>query len=166
MQHSEVMELVLPFKNKLYRYALRIAGNTFEAEDIVQEVLIKIWKKKEQFLSIDNKEAWCMTITRNLAIDKKRARKMKISSIDDYHHIGDRESTPSEALEMSETMKTIMSHIDALPERQKSVVHLRDVEGFTYKEISEMTSLSVDQVKVTLHRARKTLREKLRNIRK
>ncbi|HRO74432.1 MAG TPA: sigma factor, partial [Saprospiraceae bacterium] len=68
--------LDLPFKDKVYRLALGIVGNTYDAEDIIQELLIKIWNRIDQYTDIENKEAWCMTVTRNLAIDKVRSRKV------------------------------------------------------------------------------------------
>lgn len=165
MQIKEVMDLVLPYKDKLYRFAKSMVGNSFDAEDIIQEVLVKIWKKKDQFVEIDNKEAWCMTVTRNLSIDKIRSKKNKgTSNIDDYYHISDSNATPAVALEQKDALNRVMAMLNELPDNQRSVMHLRDVEGYTYKEISDMTGLTVDQVKVNLHRARKTLRSRLTNI--
>lgn len=165
MLEREVMNLVLPYKDKLYRFAMSMLGNSFDAEDVIQEVLVKVWKKKDQFVGIENKEAWCMTVTRNLSIDKIRSRKNKnTSNIDDYFHIKDKEAIPSTRLEQKDALNRVMSFMDTLPEKQKTVMHLRDVEGYTYKEISELTGMSVDQVKVNLFRARKMLRHKLTNI--
>ena len=74
MQKNEFSEMVIPYKDKLYRFALRIVKDSFIAEDVVQEVMIKVWKKREYFETLDNKEAWCMTLTKNLAIDKTRSK--------------------------------------------------------------------------------------------
>lgn len=161
MQIEEVMNLVLPYKNKLYRFAMSMLGNSFDAEDVIQELLVRIWKRKDQFVEIDNKEAWCMTVTRNLSIDKIRSRKNDTSNIDDYYHISDQAASPSQRLEQKDTLNSVMKLMDQLPDKQKMVMHLRDVEGYTYQEISEMTELTVDQVKVNLFRARQTLRSKL-----
>lgn len=166
MLTKEFMDLVLPYKDKLFRYALRIIGNSFEAEDIVQEVFIKVWKKKDQFLGITNKEAWCMTMTRNLAIDKKRAKRVQTSDIDSFFHIADKGARPDAATESNDTVKLIKSIIGQLPDKQKNILHLRDVEGYTYQEISDITGYKVAQVKVYLHRARITLRGKLKHLRK
>lgn len=163
MRVEDFTGIIDPIKDKLYRYALRIVKNEMEAEDVVQEVIIKLWKKKEQFAEIDNKEAWCMTLTRNLSIDKTRSRKGRTESIEDYHHVKDRTSDPHSKAQSSDMMKHIMELMDTLPENQKSVLHLRDVEGYSYKEISKITTLSVDQVKVNLYRARKSMRDKLTN---
>lgn len=161
MQIKELTDMVIPFKNKLYRFALSIVGNSFDAEDIVQEVMIKIWKKKDHFQAIENKEAWCMTVTRNLSIDKTRSKKHKTQDINDYYHISDSGATPDASLESKDALKYVKIYMDQLPEKQKEVIHLRDVEGFTYQEISDITGITVDQVKVYLHRGRKKLREKL-----
>ncbi len=161
MQGNDIMNLVLPFKDKLYRLALRIMGNVHEAEDIIQEVLIKIWKKREQFVELDNKEAWSMTVTRNLCIDKIRAKKMRTSDITEHFDIKDKTMTPSQKTISDDRMGQILDLINALPEKQKTVVQLRDIEGYSYKEISEITELKLDQVKVYLHRARISLREQI-----
>ena len=160
------MNIVLPYKDKLYRFALSIVGNSFDAEDILQEVLIKIWKKWDYFKDLDNKEAWCMTVTRNMSIDKLRSGKRKATSdIDDFHHISDAAPSPETTLVAQDGMSKILDIINELPTVQKDVVHLRDIEGYTYKEISDILGISVDQVKVNLHRARKVLKTKLAHMR-
>lgn len=161
MQNNDIMQMVIPFKDKLYRLALRIVGNVQEAEDVIQEVLIKIWKKKDQFVELDNKEAWCMTVTRNLCIDKIRAKKMRTTDVTEHYDIRDKTLTPSEVAVSNDRMGQILELINNLPEKQKTVVQLRDIEGYSYKEISEITTLKLDQVKVYLHRARLTLREQI-----
>jgi len=162
MHVEEFTGIIDPIKDKLYRYALRIVKDEMGAEDVVQEVIIKLWKKKEQFAEIDNKEAWCMTLTRNLSIDKTRSKKGgRTESIEDYHHVKDKTLDPYKETKSKDMMNRIMAMMETLPENQKSVLHLRDVEGYSYKEISEITTLSVDQVKVNLYRARKSMREKI-----
>ena len=159
-----MLEAVLPIKNKLYRYALRIVGNDMLAEDIVQEVLIKVWKKSAELERITNKEAWCMTVTRNLALDKLRRRKVILDDVDDHRNIADKNLSPYRSLQSSDTMELIKDAIAKLPEAQQQVIHLREVEGYTYQEIAEITGYSIEKVKVYLHRARITLRNKLTSI--
>jgi RNA polymerase sigma-70 factor (ECF subfamily) len=151
------------FKNKLFRYALNMLKNELDAEDVIQELLVRIWQRKEQFDQIENKEAWCMTVTRNLCIDKIRSRKQSSQDVSDYHFIADHGATPDIVTEDRENLKIVMDVLNSLPENQKEIIHLRDVEGYTYKEISELTGLSEDQVKVNLFRARQRLKEKLKN---
>ncbi len=168
MSQDKMKALDLPFKDKLYRFALNIVGNTFDAEDIMQELMIKIWNRMDQFKEIDNKEAWCMTVTRNMAIDKTRNKKVASLDISDYHHLRDSDITQDKKMENDERFGNIMSLVNQLPEKQKMIIHLRDVEGYTYQEIADMTETTLDFVKVSLHRARKTLKEQLlkRNFKK
>lgn len=153
--------LDLPFKDKLYRFALSIVGDTFDAEDIMQELLIKIWNRIDQYEEIENKEAWCMKVTRNLAIDMIRKKKVSTSDIDEFHNLRDGNILPDAELQNRESLSAIMQLVNDLPEKQRIIVHLRDVEGYSYKEIAEMTDNTLDFVKVSLHRARKSLRDAL-----
>lgn len=158
---NELVHIISPFQNKLFRYALRIVGDHMEAEDVIQELLIKIWKKKDQFLQVSNKEAWCMTLTRNMSIDKTRKKKYRTANIDDFHFIKDSASSPYQKLESQDNLGRIGSIISELNEKQQTVIHLRDIEGYSYKEISDITGYTVDQIKIYLHRARLQLRKKI-----
>jgi len=158
---NELVHIITPFQNKLFRYAFRIVGDRMEAEDVIQELLIKIWKKKDQFIQIDNKEAWCMTLTRNMSIDKTRKKKYRTQNIDDFHFIKDNAASPYQSVESKDNLGRIETIINGLSDKQKTVVHLRDVEGYSYKEISEISGFTVDQIKVYLHRARVLLRKQI-----
>ena len=167
MQIKELIEILTPYKNKMFRYAFSIVGNRFEAEDVVQEAMIKIWKRMDKFSQIDNKEAWVITIVRNLAIDKIRAKKKKqTSDINDYFHISDNAPSPDIKLEQKDAVRKVAEIMNTLQETQREIITLRDIEGYTYQEIADIMDLKVDQVKVYLFRARKILREKLSPIRK
>ena len=153
---------VLPAKNKLYRFALRMLGNDDDAKDVVQEVLIRVWNGRETMDQIQNIEAWCMRITKNLSLDRLRAIQRKgtqpIEQSFDVHHA---DSTPDVKTELGESMQHVSHLIAALPEKQRQVIHLRDVEGYTYNEICDILELDMNQVKVNLFRARNAVREKL-----
>jgi RNA polymerase sigma factor (sigma-70 family) len=152
---------VLPVKNKLFRFAFRLLGSSEEAKDVVQEVFIKVWNGRDQMASIDNMEAWCMRITRNLSLDKIRARQRKATDpIEENFDVQNDSRTPYEATENSENMQRISQLIASLPEKQRQVMHLRDVEGYSYNEICEILELDMNQVKVNLFRARNAVREK------
>ncbi len=163
MKDSDIINLILPFKDKLYRYALSILNDRYYAEDVMQELLIRIWRRKEKFVEIDNKQAWCMTVTRNLSIDKLRKNKKSKGDLDisECYGISDKSATPDEVIVRNDQMRKLKGLIDGLSENQKNVIHLRDVDGYSYKEISEITGLTLDQVKINLHRGRKNLRDKL-----
>ena len=153
---------VMPSKNKLYRFALRFLGNEDEAKDVVQEVLIRVWKGREQMNEIQNWEAWCMRITKNLSLDKLRSRPRKATgTIDERFDMIHESLSPHEKTEIGESMKRIDELMANLPDKQRQVMHLRDIEGYSYNEICEVLELDMNQVKVNLFRARNAVREKL-----
>ena len=153
---------VLPSKNKLFRFAFRMLGSSEEAKDVVQEVLIKVWNGREQMAEVQNMEAWCMRITKNLSLDKLRSRQRRATdSIDEGFEVRHEALSPHENTELNESMLRISQLIAALPEKQRQVIHLRDIEGYSYNEICEMLELDMSQVKVSLFRARNAVREKL-----
>ena len=155
---------VLPGKNKYFRYSYSITGNRELSEDIVQEVLLKIWDKRTELTDVINKEAWCMRMIRNLSIDKLRVKANQGESLDKVSGFNDPGPTPIEVTLNNEFQESIGQMIGNLPENQKEIVQLRDIQGYSYKEISELLSLDLNTVKVTLFRARKQLREQLKTI--
>jgi len=153
---------VLPVKNKLFRFALRFLGNEEEAKDVVQEVFIRVWNGREQMEQVQNWEAWCMRITKNLSLDRVRSLARKQTQpIEQSYDVRHESPTPLESTEVMESMQRITQLIATLPEKQRQVIHLRDVEGYSYNEISEIMELDMNQVKVNLFRARNSVREKL-----
>ncbi|HMG90818.1 MAG TPA: RNA polymerase sigma factor [Chryseolinea sp.] len=156
---------VMPAKNKLFRFALRFLGNEEEAKDVVQEVLIRVWKGREQMDEVQNWEAWCMRITKNLSLDRIRAiTRKQTQPIEDGYAVQQEALSPHESTELRESMNRISQFIAALPEKQRQVIHLRDIEGYSYNEICEILELDMNQVKVNLFRARNSVREKLTKI--
>jgi len=163
MQVEEFNLLVTQLKDKMYRLALRVVSNEEEARDVVQESLIKIWRKRDKLAEIENPAAYCMTITRNMGIDKLRAKKMSISDIDEHYNIESKTADPERDLIAKDELSLVMKVVNALPENHRTVIHLRDIEGYTYKEIAGITGFSIEKVKVYLHRARTKLRHQLKN---
>lgn len=156
---------VLPAKNKLFRFAFRLLGNEDEAKDIVQEVFIRVWNGREQMAEVQNWEAWCMRITKNLSLDRIRVlTRKKTGPIEESFDVRHDALTPHESTEMGESLQKITQMIAALPEKQRQVMHLRDVEGYSYQEICEILELDINQVKVNLFRARNSVREKMTKI--
>ena len=154
-------ERVLPAKDKLYRFALKLVHNHDEAMDIVQDVLLKVWDDRGRMSEVNNMEAWCMRMVRNLSYDRlKSSYVKKTDSMPETFDIATESSTPETKTEIDDAMTRIHAFIEELPEKQKQVIHLRDVEGFSYKEIGDILEIDVNQVKVSLFRARKAVKEK------
>ncbi|MBQ6549242.1 MAG: sigma-70 family RNA polymerase sigma factor [Prevotella sp.] len=154
---------VLPLKNELYRLALRITLNPAEAEDIVQETMIKVWNRREQWDNIESIEAFCLTICRNISLDKMRKMENQNQSLSEGEHDAPDQSyssNPEEQAMQQDRMQLIRQLINQLPEKQRSVMQLRDFEGKSYKEIAKVMGISEEQVKVNIFRARQTIRQK------
>lgn len=158
-------EQVFPIRHKLYRFALRITGSVHEAEDVVQEVLEKVWKTApEQIDNIQNWEAWCMTMTRNRSLDKARSQSLRRAApLEGVAERSSDQATPAQAAETRDLVDRVKVMMQQLPEKQRLVMHLRDIEEFSYDEIAEALNITLDQVKVNLHRARKAIREQMMN---
>lgn len=153
---------VLPAKNKLFRFASRLLGSEAEAQDVVQEAFVKVWNGGK-LNEVQNWEAWCMRIVHNLSLDRLRVIKRRsIEPLDaNAHAVQTKDLTPHDRTELKESMQRISEWMNALPEKQRQVLHLRDIEGYSYQEICEILSIDMSQVKVSLFRARNSIREKL-----
>ena len=162
MKSSEFKLLVMPYSERLYRMAFRLMGNREEAEDIVQEVYLKLWGMRNELMKYNSIEALSVRITRNLCLDNLRRRKSSQEALRIEKTKGEGYSeTPSETLERKEEAEVIHSLIAALPEPQRSLVHLRHMEGKEYDEIAEMVNMNVNAIRVSISRARKQMREML-----
>lgn len=137
--------------------------NEEEAKDVVQETLIKAWNKRNQLHTYQNMEAWCITVARNLSLDKLKSKHKRTVQLDTAHHIASPQPSPYKATEQSDTMQALHKCIANLPEIQKQVLELRDIEGFSYQEISDVLKQNLNTVKVNLFRARKQVRKQLLN---
>ena len=154
---------ILPLKNELYRLALRITLNPAEAEDIVQETMIKVWNKREQWNDIESIEAFCLTICRNISLDKMRKMENQNQSLEESEHDAPDQSyssNPEEQAMQQDKLMLIRRLINALPEKQRSAMQLRDFEGKSYKEIAQIMDISEEQGKINIFRARQTIRKK------
>lgn len=155
---------ILPIKNKLYRFSLRVVGNPSEAEDVVQEVLIKMWKSRDRWEQYHNIEAWCMRMTKNLSIDKLRSKHQKVGLLPEGVDFIAPNISPEKSTELNDRVLKIKDLINQLPEQQKMVIQLRDIEGYAYKEIAAQLDISLNQVKVNLFRARQSIKSQMINI--
>ncbi len=160
MQQSEFLNVVMPFKDKLYRLAKRLLVSTEEAEDATQEILLKLWSKKKLMESYNNVEAFAMTMTKNFCLDRlksKQAGNLKLV----HSNYAEDNSGLQKQLEAKDSVDWVQKIMEELPEQQKLVLQLRDVEEYDYDEIAQMLDMQPTAVRVALSRARKTVREKL-----
>lgn len=153
---------ILPLKNTLYRLALRITLNSQEAEDVVQDVIIKLWNMRERLDEVENLEAFALKMTRNLSLDRER---MRINQTEDIEGKEFSLAAPSIELqlEQQEKIDIIRRIMEQLPEKLRTAMHLRDFEGLSYQEIAQTMGITEDQVKVCIFRARQAVKAKVGN---
>ena len=152
---------VLPLKDVLYRLALRITLKHEEAQDIVQDTLIKVWNKRDEWENIVSMEAYCLTICRNLALDKMKLRANQNESIENIHlDTPDQGGNPYERMQQKDRIDLVRRMVNALPEKQRSCIQLRDFEGKPYKEIAEILGITEEQVKVNIFRGRQAIKKR------
>lgn len=160
MQEISFRDDILPLKDKLFRLALRITFDRAEAEDVVQDTMIRVWNKREEWTQFGSIEAYYLTVAKNLAIDrsqKKEAQNVELTpEMEEESEI----SGPYDQLVNNERMSIIHRLINELPEKQRLIMQLRDIEGESYKEIAKILNLTEEQVKVNLFRARQKVKQR------
>ncbi len=150
----------MPFKDKLFRLAKRLLVSREEAEDATQEILMKLWSKNEKIGNYKNVEAFAMTMTKNFCLDRlksKQASNLKLV----HSNYGDDNTSLQKQVETRDSLSWVEKIMEDLPEQQKMVLQLRDVEEYDFDEIGELLNMKPTAIRVTLSRARKTVREKL-----
>lgn len=156
----------MPLKNKLYRLALRLLHNHEEAQDVVQETLIRLWARCNSLATVADAETLGMTVCHNLALDLlgKAGRDNEELGTEQESIATDEAYSPSGHAESNDRRAILRQAINHLPERQRAIVQLRDIEGKSYKEIATILALTEQQIKVTLFRARQTLKDECKKI--
>lgn len=154
---------ILPLKNQLYRLALRITLNKEDAEDIVQDTLIRVWNKRDEWENIDSIEAYSLKICRNLALDHLKLHDNNNASLDSGE-VEEPQTTPFERILQRDKIALVKGMIDSLPEKQRTTLQLREFEGKTYKEIALTLDISEDQVKINIFRARQAIKQRFQKL--
>jgi RNA polymerase sigma factor (sigma-70 family) len=167
---SAFEELITEYKKIAYNIALRILKNKEDAEDISQEALIKVFRSINQFNMMSSFKTWLYRIVVNTCLDFKRTQKALVISVDQpiqsghnefFVDIQDDRPSPEEIAQSKQTQKVIVDTIDKLEEDFRNVIILRDINGFSYEEISEILSCNIGTVKSRISRGRQRLKEML-----
>jgi RNA polymerase sigma-70 factor (ECF subfamily) len=168
MNQTEFIHLVTPFKDKVFRLAKRLLVSTEEAEDATQEILVKLWNKNKNknknkndgLAEYKSVEALAMTMTKNYCFDQlksKRASNLKIV----HNNFTDREASLQQKVEDRDTWNWVEKIINDLPEQQKLIIQMRDIEQYEFEEIAKILEMNETAIRVALSRARKTIRENM-----
>lgn len=160
MNQSDFLEVILPFKDKVFRLAKRLLGSKEEAEDATQELIFKLWKNKNKIRDYKNVEAFAMTMTKNYCYDRLKSKQAKNLTLV-HSNYKENETTLDKKLEYRDTVQQVHQLIEKLPENQKLIMQLRDIEQYSFDEICKILDMKSTAVRVALSRARKTVREAL-----
>lgn len=160
MNQSDFIKVISPFKDRVFRLAKRLLVSTEEAEDATQEVLVKLWNNKAKLETYSSVEALAMTMTKNYCLDQlksKRATEMRIV----HSNYTDRQAGLQQQTEDRDSWQWVEKIIETLPEQQKLILQMRDIEQYEFEEIAKIMDMNETAVRVALSRARKALREEL-----
>lgn len=158
MNQNEFVQLIAPFKDKVFRLAKRLLISTEEAEDATQEVLVKLWSKNENLGHYNSVEAFTMTMTKNYCLDQlksKRAGNLKIV----HTNFTDSEPSLDKKVEDCDSLNWVEKIINQLPEQQRLIIQMRDIEQYEFEEIAKILEMNETAIRVALSRGRKTIRE-------
>ncbi|MBC7438639.1 MAG: RNA polymerase sigma factor [Flavobacterium sp.] len=158
MTQNEFVHLTNVFKDKLFRLAKRLLVSTEEAEDATQEVILKLWHKKDNLSQYNSVEAFAMTMTKNYCLDQlksKRAQNLKIV----HNNFTDTEASLQQKLEDQDSLNWVEKIIAQLPQQQQLIIQMRDIEQYEFEEMAKILEMNETAIRVALSRARKTIRE-------
>ena len=155
---------VLPISNKLLRFALQILQDEEEAKDVLQDVFLKLWQKRDELSRIENLEAFAYRMMRNRCLDTIRARRTVSIDLLSKAKLPEEESTDLDQLDISNSVDLVKKIIADLPDLQRTIIHMRDIEQLEYEEIAEATQMNVNAIRVNLSRARKKVRDEILKI--
>jgi RNA polymerase sigma-70 factor, ECF subfamily len=160
MEIEEFKIKVLPAKNRLLRFARTFTKSTEEAEDIVQDVFLKLWGMRERLDEYNSVEALAMRMVKNLCLDKRKSKSSQVLQLDNHHfNLASQAIAPDRKTELNQALDMVQQVIATLPETQRLIIQMRDMEEMEFEEIAEILQSDINYVRVNLSRARKKIRE-------
>jgi len=155
MTDSEFEKIIIQQKEKLYRFAFSILKQKEDAQDAVQEVVLKLWNKKKILNSSENLESYCMSSVKNYALDLLRKNKQQLK----YKSSGLTTVTENSNIENRDLIEKMRTELQQLPVQQRMAIELKDFQGYEYEEISEILEMNINAIRVNVSRGRKRLYE-------
>jgi RNA polymerase sigma-70 factor (ECF subfamily) len=162
MDILEFKKRILPLNGKVYHYAYLLLKNKAEAEDAVQEVYLKLWKIRHSLEQYNSLEAFTLKVTRNWCLDRIKSKKpVYIETYNSWYDKKDDEADPLRMLENNDHLDLLFGILDKLPDQQKQIIQLRDIENREFEEIADIMDMKINAVRVSLSRARNKIREEM-----
>ena len=164
MDRQHFLQRVFPVRNQVFRLAKTLLQNAQEAEDVTQEVLLKLWTKRDGLSAYRSVEALALQITKNTCLNVLKSAQRQPMFDTDRLELNAADATPYQATEAADQRVIMEKLFAALPQQQRLVLHLRNVEGYSFEEIETITGLQVNHLRVLLHRARQQVKEEFLKI--
>ncbi len=158
MDSKQFNNQIVTLSDKFFRLAKSILGDADSAQDAVQDLIAKLWERRSKLDEVENIQAFSMRSMRNLCLDSIRQRHDEQEIPPEAEYI---ELNPHQQVEQNDMVSKIKMLIDGLPELQRTIIRMRDVEGMEINEIAYVTTLTENAVSVNLSRARQKVREKI-----
>lgn len=147
--------LTQELKDKTFRFARQILQNKEDAQDVVQDLFEKLWRKRSELAAYENVEAFAIQAVKNMCLDKLKHEQRKLKKMQEVELPT---STQDNTYEQQETVETLRKLMGTLPEKQRLVVHLREMEQMEFEEIAQALDMDINAVRMNLSRGRKALR--------
>lgn len=159
MTHDIFKDTVFCLKDEMYRFAKRFVMSSDEAEDVVQDLMMKFWQKKEELATFGNLKSYALKSVKNECLNRLKHHDVKMGFADFQMH-----RSELYQVETNNLKEQIVGFINQLPEKQKAVIHLKDVEEYEVSEISEMLEMEENAVRVNLMRARQKVKDQIQKL--
>lgn len=163
MTTEEFKNKVIPFSRKLYPMLFRILKNEEETRDALQDLMVKLWNKRSELDKCNSQSAYIVTVAKNYSFDLlKKKRPANLNEADSYKIL--QLKADSLSLETKEKFECVHKVIETLPEKYRTVIQLRDIDGYSFEEIKTMTGFEVSNLRVILSRARQKVKTEVEKI--
>jgi RNA polymerase sigma factor (sigma-70 family) len=155
MTSTEFEKFIEKNKDRMYRFAFSILRNHEDAKDVVQEVVLELWKKKMRLDKSKNVDSFCITAIKNYSLDFLRKKKLENRFITNLN----KGNTENQNFENIDLISKLKNELKNLTDQQRMAVELKDFQGYEYGEISEILQCSVNAIRANVSRGRKRLSE-------
>ena len=158
MELNQFKITVVPLRGKLLNYARKLTDDSSDAEDVVQEVMLKLWNIRQKLEEYNSIEALAVRITHNLCMDMWRSKRTDQVSLDQVPVVS-QTVNPERVLEGNDEIRLMHEIISSLPTLQQTIIRMKDIEEYETEEIAQITGCSSESIRSNLSRARKKVRD-------
>ena len=158
MEQAQFKNEILPLRERLMQYAERLLNNKSDAEDVIQEVFLKLWLMRNELSNYNSIDALSLTMTKHLCLNRLKVNQREQESLNGHVFI-DENLSPIEQLEQKDSVEYAMRIIDMLPDLQQSVLRMKHIEGLEIDEIAALMGSAPEAIRMNLSRARKKVKE-------